>query len=237
MVEGIRAVAFDIDGTIYPTHRFYLKVWPYYLKNLKFFINFGKVRKELHRRAASLTRLDSSQKKDPAKSFYNEQSQLLAKKMHVSPEEAGRMIEDICYKGLVKYYTSVEPYADALKVIYEIKASGLKVAILSDFPPEQKGDIWGIKQYCDVILGTEALGALKPDPYSFKKMADLLGVAPEKILFVGNSRKYDVTGSKAAGMKSAYLLAWRYRIFKFLKVKNADVTFSKYRQLQDFVLK
>ena len=67
-------------------------------------------------------------------------------------------------------------------------------------------------------------------------MAEQLEVSPEKILFVGNSRKYDVAGSKAAGMKSAYLLAWRYRIFKFLKVKDADVTFSKYRQLQDYVL-
>ena len=68
-------------------------------------------------------------------------------------------------------------------------------------------------------------------------MAEQLNVAPAKILFVGNSRKYDVKGSKAAGMKTAYLLAWRYRIFKFLKVKDADVTFSKYRQLRDYILK
>ena len=69
-----------------------------------------------------------------------------------------------------------------------------------------------------------------------EQKAEELKVAPEKILFVGNSRKYDVAGSKAAGMKSAYLLAWRYRIFRFLNVKEADITFTNYRQLQDFVL-
>lgn len=235
MVEGIRAVAFDIDGTIYPTHRFYLKVWPYYLKNLKFFINFGKVRKELHRRAASLTRLDSSQEKDPAKSFYNEQSQLLAEKMHVSPEEAGRMIEDICYKGLVKYYTSVEPYADALKVIYEIKASGLKVAILSDFPPEQKDDVWGMTKICDLVLGTESCGVLKPSTVPYLRLAQELGLEPWQILYVGNSKTFDVGGSKKAGMKSAFKLKGFRKLFN-RPYPPSDFSFGNYRQLRRIVL-
>ncbi len=235
MVEGIRAVAFDIDGTIYPTHRFYLKVWPYYLKNLKFFINFGKVRKELHRRAASLTRLDSSQEKDPAKSFYKEQSQLLAEKMHVSPEEAGRMIEDICYKGLVKYYTSVEPYADALKVIYEIKASGLKVAILSDFPPEQKKDVWGMTKICDLVLGTESCGVLKPSTVPYLRLAQELGLEPWQILYVGNSKTFDVGGAKKAGMKSAFKLKGFRKLFN-RPYPPSDFSFGNYRQLRRIVL-
>ena len=71
--------------------------------------------------------------------------------------------------------------------------------------------------------------------HSFLKMAEILGVAPEKILYVGNSKKYDVIGSKRAGMKSAYLLSGFKRIFK-LKDKDADISFCNYRQLQDIVL-
>lgn len=220
----IEAVGFDIDGTIYAQWRIHLIALFHYLSHSMFFLHYGLVRHELH---------GSEQTPD----FNRIQTEKMARRLHCSYEEAAERLDKIVYKGLEKYFRKIPCYKDCLETIKKFKEAGLKIALLSDFPPEQKGDIWGIKQYCDVILGTEALGALKPDPYSFKKMADLLGVAPEKILFVGNSRKYDVTGSKAAGMKSAYLLAWRYRIFKFLKVKNADVTFSKYRQLQDFVLK
>ena len=106
---------------------------------------------------------------------------------------------------------------------------------MSDFPPEQKGEIWGVKKYCDVVLGTEQLGALKPDPYSFLEMAKMLNVEPSKILYVGNSKKYDVAGSHNAGMKCAYLVPFRKRLFKKF-IKEPEICFSNYRQLQDIVL-
>ena len=48
-----------------------------------------------------------------------------------------------------------------------MKSAGLKIGILSDFPPSQKSDIWGIKELCDVCIGSEESGALKPSVYSF----------------------------------------------------------------------
>ena len=117
----------------------------------------------------------------------------------------------------------------------KLKEAGFKLALLSDFPPEQKGDVWGVRQYCSVVLGTEQLGALKPDPYSFLKMADELGVEPSRILYVGNSLKYDVRGSHNAGMKCAYLLPFWRRIFN-KPLKEAEISFSNYRQLLNIVL-
>jgi len=40
MVENIKAIAFDIDGTLYSSFKFYLKISGYVLKNYKFFISF-----------------------------------------------------------------------------------------------------------------------------------------------------------------------------------------------------
>lgn len=219
----IEAIAFDIDGTLYAQWRIHLISWVHYVHHAIFFLHYGLVRNELHGM-------------EPNPEFRRIQAEKMAKHLHCSVEQAEEKLEKIVYKGLEKYFKIIPCYKECVETIKAFKDAGFKIALLSDFPPEQKGEIWGVKQYCDVVLGTEALGALKPDPYSFIKMAEQLNVAPEKILYVGNSRKYDVKGSKAAGMKSAYLLAWRYRIFKFLKVKNADVTFSKYRQLREFVL-
>ena len=67
------------------------------------------------------------------------------------------------------------------------------------------------------------------------KMADELGVEPSRILYVGNSLKYDVRGSHNAGMKCAYLLPFWRRIFN-KPLKEAEISFSNYRQLLNIVL-
>jgi putative hydrolase of the HAD superfamily len=219
----IEAIAFDIDGTIYPQWKIHLIAFFHYVCHSIFFLHYGLVRHELH---------GLEQTPD----FNKVQTEKMAEHLHCSYEKAEEKLNKIVYHGLEKYFKRISCYKNCVETVKKFKEAGFKIALLSDFPPEQKGEIWGIKKYCDVMLGTEALGALKPDPFSFIKMAEELKVAPEKILFVGNSRKYDVAGSKAAGMKSAYLLAWRYRIFRFLNVKEADITFTNYRQLQDFVL-
>ena len=67
------------------------------------------------------------------------------------------------------------------------------------------------------------------------EMAKMLNVEPSKILYVGNSKKYDVAGSHSAGMKCAYLVPFRKRLFKKI-IKEPEICFSNYRQLQDIVL-
>ncbi|UKI55225.1 MAG: hypothetical protein L6V90_11460 [Treponema succinifaciens] len=51
MFEEIEAVAFDIDGTLYPSWRLYLLMPLYVIKHLKFYLHYNKIRKILHRTA------------------------------------------------------------------------------------------------------------------------------------------------------------------------------------------
>ena len=220
----IKAVAFDIDGTLYAQWRIHLHAIFHYVLHGVFFLHYGLVRHELH-------------SMPPMPDLRKVQAELMAKRLKCSVQQAEEKLDKYVYTGLKKYFQAIPCYKYAYECISNLKNAGLKIALLSDFPPEQKGEIWGIKVLCDVVLGTEAVGALKPDKYSFLEMAKQLQVEPEKILYVGNSKKYDVNGSKAAGMKSAYLKAFRYRILPFLKVKNADICFTDYRQLEEFMLK
>lgn len=222
MFKDIKAVAFDIDGTLYSDFSLYRRMPVYFLKHLPFFIKFNSVRKILHQTA-------------PLGDFYEFQSRLLAEKMSVSVEEAKNLISDNCYKGLMPFFEKVKPYKDAVDTILSFKEAGLKIAILSDFPPEQKGDLWGLRDAADVCMGSEESGALKPSIYPFKILAMKLGLNCEEILYVGNSHKYDVMGAKNAGMKSAYLLKGRKKLFN-IKDKDADISFRNYRQLKNIVL-
>ena len=218
----IEAVAVDIDGTLYPQWRLTVRALFRYIAHGFFFLFYGFVRNEMH----ALPQHDN---------FRQVQAKKMAGWLRCSPEEAERRLNDIVYKGLEPYFERIACYSYVPETFRKLKEAGFKLALLSDFPPEQKGDVWGVRQYCNVVLGTEQLGALKPDPYSFLKMADELGVEPSRILYVGNSLKYDVRGSHNAGMKCAYLLPFWRRIFN-KPLKEAEISFSNYRQLLNIVL-
>ena len=222
MFEGIKAVAFDIDGTIYPSWKLYARMGLYILCHLRFYICYSVVRHKLHRTA-------------PLADFYEYQARLYAETAHISKEDARRVINDVCYEGAKRYLLKVMPYPHAVECIKAFKAAGLKIAILSDFPPDQKGDIWGIRQLCDVCIGSEESGALKPSVYPFGILCLKLDLTADKILYVGNSIKYDILGAKRAGMKSAFLMRGLRGVFN-LKYQQADISFRNYRQLESIVL-
>lgn len=214
----IKAIAFDIDGTLYRNSSLYSRVWPHYLANIFLFTKFSSVRNEMH----ALT--------EPVPNFKDIQAQKLAERLGCSKEEAYMNIDRIAYGGLVDFFGRMKPCSGVVQFVQNIKAKGLKVGILSDFPPEQKGELWGMLQYCDVVLGTEELGLLKPAPYAFLELAKQLKVKPEEILYVGNSHKYDVDGSKSAGMKSAWFIPAVCGILG-KKSRKADITFWSYKRL------
>ena len=222
MLEGIKAVAFDIDGTLYPSWRLYIRMGGYFFKNLFFYRKFNKVRGRLHRTA-------------PLPDFFEYQSILLAEEAGLSVKDAKQKIRDICYDGLMPYLKNVKPFRNMYESILALKNAGLKIAILSDFPPEQKGDIWGVKNLCDVCIGSEESGALKPSIYPFGILAKKLELSPHEILYVGNSIKYDILGAKHAGMKAAYIITGLRRIFS-IPCKHADFSFKTYRKLTQIVL-
>lgn len=222
MVYDIKAIAFDIDGTLYPSFKFYLKLSGYVIKNLRFFLSFSKVRKVMHRTA-------------PLPDFFEYQARLLAENSHIDVEYAKIQINQICYEGMKPYFLKTKTYPNVYDTIVAFKSAGLKIGILSDFPPEQKGGIWGIRSLCDVCIGSEESGALKPSKYPFGILALKLGVKPEEILYVGNSKKYDIEGARNAGMKTAYILKGYRKIFN-IPIKEADICFKNYRQLRNIVL-
>lgn len=222
MIKNIKAVAFDIDGTLYPDYALNFLVIPHFLIHARFFICYDIVRHELRKHAQ-------------VQDLLVFQSQLLAKKLHTTPEKAYKKTDCIIYKGLRPYFKIIRPYRNVPQTFAVFKKAGLKLGLLSDFPTAQKGSIWGLSDMCDVVVGSEEIGALKPSPYVFGVFADKMGLKPEEILYVGNSIKSDIKGAKAAGMKTAYIMPlWRRILHRPLRI--ADISFSSYRQLQKIVL-
>ena len=222
MGSVLEAVAFDIDGTIYPEWKFHLLLFPFLLKNMRFMKAFGRVRREIRR----------MQKEDARvwEDFFDVQADMLAESIGGEKTEIKNELQDKIYRGWKSILAKVKPYKHVVEVVRELKTRGLKIALLSDFLIEQKGDVWGVLPLCDVALGSEEVGALKPSSYPFLSLARALNVSPERILYVGNNVEYDIKGASAVGMKTALI---RKKFFSFLQKDDstADIVFSDYRQL------
>lgn len=233
MKLDIDAIAFDIDGTLYPNWAFWRLLGPFLLRNARMLAEFGKVREDI--RDWQEAHPGEVHPDEASDDFFSWQAALLAPKIGMTPDEARKAIDEKIYRGWVPLFEKVKPYPYLHESFESFRAAGLKIGLMSDFLPSQKGDVWGLAPRCDVVLGSEETGALKPSPIPFHALASALGVPESRILYVGNSLRSDVRGARAVGMKTACIvgpLAGRFS----RKAREADIFFSSYRQLAGFVL-
>jgi putative hydrolase of the HAD superfamily len=225
MCGKFSAVAFDLDGTLYPNYRLNARLLPFLCRHWPLLAAMSMARTIIRR----------EQEKSPSSAmpnFYEHQAQLSAKMLFAKPEKVREKIDSLIYSGWESLFSRIKMFPHVQTVLRELRAAGLKLGMLSDFPPQIKLENLGIADCWDAVLCSETVGALKPAMPPFLELANILGIPPGQILYVGNSRSYDVAGAKRAGMKTALLSREKW----FRAKPKADFTFHDYRQLRDFVL-
>ncbi|MDR2794069.1 MAG: HAD family hydrolase [Treponema sp.] len=229
----IDAVAFDLDGTLYPNYRFYVRLIPFAVQEYRLLHAFGKARSILR----------SVRVGDPLyeQEFYETQAFLMARIFNRNADQSEtaamrKEIERLIYRGWEPVFKNVRLFPHVPEVLSALKRKGLKLGLLSDFPPEQKLKFLGLSGIWDAVLCSEETGRLKPDPKSFMALSEKLGVHPARILYVGNSKRYDVAGATRTGMKTALKVPFLLKCFnKPFDEKN--FVFYDYRYLFDYVIK
>jgi len=212
----LEAVGFDVDGTLYPNARMYVRSIPFSLCHLRFLYHFGRVRKEIRRIR-------------PIEDFRSLQAHMLGDRLGVSPDRADRMISVHVYHSWERGLRRVAPFAGVRGVLGRLRALGLKLGVVSDFPVERKLGYLGLSGLWDCSFSSEDIGYLKPNPEPFRHLAACLGVAPDRVLYVGNSYAYDVRGARSAGMKTAHLTR------RAPAGSEADLSFSNYAALEAWI--
>ncbi|MDR1466381.1 MAG: HAD family hydrolase [Treponema sp.] len=226
----LEAVAFDLDGTLYPNLNFYVHIIPFILKKWKFLYAFGRARNIIRSRQEEY----GMENED----FYTAQAQETARFLKLddsSIKMTKERIEREIYRGWEPCFKSVKLFPYIKKTLYFLKEKRLKVGLLSDFPYKQKIINLGLEGLWDAALCSEEVGVLKPGAKSFLLLADRLGARPEQTLYVGNSVHYDVQGAQRAGMKTALKTSFFQTAAQ--KSAGANFVFYDYRQLCDYVIK
>jgi len=231
MLPGISAVAFDLDGTLYPNYSLNIRLLPFLFRYWRLMLAFRKARNMLRREYSAQDELALRQP-SAMPDFYERQAQLVAAQLNERQGEIREIIDRIIYRGLESLFLKVKLFPHVKETLGELRAAGLKLGLLSDFPPDTKLEYLGLSGLWDTALCSESIGALKPAVQPFEDLAKALACKPGQILYVGNSRRYDVEGAKRAGMKAALL----NRGFPVITGIKADFTFRNYRQLRNFML-
>ena len=247
MRPGIEAVAFDLDGTLYPNYSLNGRLIPFALKNLRLLLAFGKARKILHserngpaQTGSRATGPDTGPAGGGRAGFYDEQAALVADIVGAEPEIIRDKIENLIYRGWERHFKKIKLYPGVLETLDAFRRAGLKLGLLSDFPPEAKLEYLGIGACWDAVLCSEQIGSLKPKSAPFAELARALDLEPGKILYVGNSFRYDVIGAKKAGMSAALINRTLFSTGAGGKGGErgfrADFVFYDYRQLYNYML-
>ena len=96
-------------------------------------------------------------------------------------------------------------YDDALPVLAELRARGLKLGLVSNTARDLEEFVVHHGIEVDAVLGSRSHGKTKPHRSIFEAALAQLGVGPAEAVMVGDSIEDDVEGAQALGMRAVLL--------------------------------
>ena len=217
MIMNLKAIAFDIDGTLYPNFNMYFRTLPYFIKRFALIYRFGKIRKKIR-------------KETQIKDYYHFQAELMAKKLKMDVLECKKYIKKNIYEEWESKLKDLKLFPKVKTSLQILKDNGLKLFALSDFPVKTKMKTLNLEGYWDQVLSSEEVGYLKPNLKPFLALLENANMNAKDVLFVGNSYKYDILGARNAGMYTAHISRRK------IKGSLADFTFYFYEDLVKWIL-
>jgi putative hydrolase of the HAD superfamily len=213
---SLRAIAFDLDGTLYPDIYVYLRSIPLFAVHPRFLFAFNKMRKEI-RKIDTIENLEAMQAK------------MLGAMLGITETRAKSLISSIVYKKWENYYKGIKPFRGVKNTLVRLKEAGYKLGLLSDFPFQSKLVRLGLDDIWDARVSSDDVNHLKPNSEPFLLLQKRLDVPVHEILYVGDRHKYDVVGAKNAGMMAAHFTK------KTKPESSADFTFYDFEDLYRYV--
>ena len=192
-LKGIKTVVFDLDGTLYNkrglAHRMVRHLW-WCLPLL--------ASERLARRQAHKVQFASE------KEFFDAFFASMARGHWWGPKIAEKWYHTVYIPTMVRLIARHhETRPEAVALLDECKARGLKTAIYSDYGNvEEKLAALGIdKSQFALLVSAPELGALKPSKACAEKVLEMLHADPKTTLFVGDRDEKDGESARSVGAK------------------------------------
>ncbi len=98
----------------------------------------------------------------------------------------------------------------AVETLAALRDRGYRIGMISNtiWPAElhiEDLELVGVRPYLEHMIFSGDFGAWKPNPQIFRHAAELLDVAPEEAVFVGDSPREDIVGAHRVGMRGVWM--------------------------------
>lgn len=117
----------------------------------------------------------------------------------------GLAYENEAFERVIEKYLHLDLYPDATTALTALKPR--KLAILSNGSPDMLNALVrnsGLDRLLDATISVDANKIFKPDPQAYELIGEVLGTAPDEVLFI-SSNPWDVAGAKAFGLNVAWI--------------------------------
>jgi HAD superfamily hydrolase (TIGR01549 family) len=102
-------------------------------------------------------------------------------------------------------YERSDLYADAVPCVRRLRDAGYTIALVGNQPVQTEAFLRECGLDVDLVASSESWGVSKPDPAYFTRVAEWLGLPPERIAHVGDRVDNDVVPAVEAGMTAVFL--------------------------------
>lgn len=105
------------------------------------------------------------------------------------------------------FLEAMEPSPHLESALASLRQSGLKLGIGTNMTLDyqlRKLETLGVMPLLDFLVASEEVNSEKPEPKIFVRCAQKAGCAPEECLFIGDNIRHDVHGARAAGMQALW---------------------------------
>jgi 2-haloacid dehalogenase len=120
--------------------------------------------------------------------------------LKLSPSDAVR-------REYLETLLQLSPWPEAVPVLTQLRAAGLKLAFLSNFTPGMLAGIarrTGLDRLMDPPLSTDAVQSYKPAPRAYQLAVDALGLPKERIAFIAHGG-WDAAGGGWFGFPTYWI--------------------------------
>jgi HAD superfamily hydrolase (TIGR01549 family) len=194
-VSDLRALTFDVDGTLYDARRVRLRF---------LFGNLGRLR--LVRVALRAREELRGREFDDGDALLDEHARLVAERTGIAQSDVRPQLEDLLGPRLCRALRAAGPRPGARAAIERAVDAGLLIGVVSDYPVDDKLEAMGLADLpWRARVSADALGALKPSTRCYERAAVELGVPTQSICHIGDRVDTDVRASRAAGLRAVFL--------------------------------
>jgi FMN phosphatase YigB (HAD superfamily) len=205
----VKAVIFDVDGTLYqqgPLRRAML------VRLVRTHL-FHPVRGwQTARVIGAYRRAQEQLRSVPGRAdLADAQLQLAAERSGVGYDEVTRCVEQWMVTAPLELLARFgQPGLE--ESLRALRTWGLKLAVLSDYPPGPKLEALGVAGLFDVVLWAQQpeIGVFKPHPRGLEVALERLGVTADEALYVGDRADVDAVAAAAARIPCAILAEARH---------------------------